>query len=190
LNAPLRKPIVRQLPRFPWWALPIVLVQTACSVVSPSPTYELFKAAGAAASMAVSNGPSHASNTVYHLHPTLSQVCIEYNRDSQVAGLIPAMQVELKNHQIESRVFESGTSPTLCPVWLRYHAYMEWGRPPMSDNDISYLTLATLSLVTDDGRILSTSNYENAGFLGSGKWSPVRSKIAPVITALVTGFEN
>ncbi|MDB5818813.1 MAG: hypothetical protein JWQ11_2453, partial [Rhizobacter sp.] len=101
-----------------------------------------------------------------------------------------AMQAELKNHQIESRVYETGTSPTICPIWLRYYAYMEWGRPPMSDTETSYLTMATLSLVTDDGRILSTSNYENTSFMGMGKWSPVRSKIAPVITALVTGFES
>jgi hypothetical protein len=166
------------------------LVQTGCALVSPAPTWELLKAAGAATSLAVSSGPSHASQTVYHPHPTFSQLCIEFNRDSQVPDLVPAIQAELQSHRIESRVYESGTPPNMCSVWLRYRASMAWDKPPLSDTAQSYLTMASLSLVSDAGQVLSTSNYQLGGFMDMGKWTPVRSKISPVVTALVTGFEN
>jgi hypothetical protein len=171
-------------------AAALVAMQTGCAVVSPTPTLELLKAAGSATVYAISSGPSSASNTVYHPHTTFDSVCIEYNRNSQVADIVPAIQQELRTHRIESRVYEDGTPPQVCPVWLRYHAYLDYAKPPFSDADKPYLKNASLALMATDGKVLSTSEYQVVGFMEMGKWAPTRSKMAPVVTALVTGFEK
>lgn len=171
-------------------ALIALVSQTGCSILSPAPTLELLKAAGTATAYAVSTGPSSASNTVYHAHQTFDSVCIEYNRNAQVADIVPAIQQELRTHRIESRVYEDGTSPTICPIWLRYQAYMDYAKPPFSDVDKPYLKNASLALMDTGGRVLASSDYQSTGFMEMGKWAPTRNKMAPVVTALVTGFEK
>jgi hypothetical protein len=166
------------------------MMQVGCSIISPNPALEVLKAAGTAGVYALTTGPSSATNTVFHEHATVNTVCIEYNRQSQVSDVVPAIQQELRTHRIESRVYEEGTPPQICPIWLRYHAYMDYAKPPFSDNDKAYMTSATLALMSAEGRVLSTSDYKGVGFMEMGKWSPTRSKLAPVVTALVTGFEK
>jgi hypothetical protein len=166
------------------------VLQSGCSVISPAPSLELLKAAGTAAAYAVSTGPSSASNTVFHERLAIDTVCIEFNRQAQFADLVPAIQQELRTHRIDSRVYEDGTSPQICPVWLRYRAFMEYAKPPFSDVDKPYLKNASLALINREGRVLSTSDYQATGFMEMGKWSPTRSKLAPVVTALITGFEK
>lgn len=165
-------------------------VCTGCAVFSPVPAIELAKATATAASTAISYGPSHASNTVYHLHAPFQSLCIEYNRDSQVQDVLPALQAELRSLRIDSRVYDAGTAPETCAVWLRYAASMEWGVPPFASEHRAYLSAAVLALQASDGRILSTSQYDLDTVFGVGKWASTRSKISPVVVALVTGFEN
>jgi hypothetical protein len=162
---------------------------SGCSLFSPLPLWELAKVTGSLASSAISVGPSSASRTVFHPHARFDRVCIEYNRDSQSADLVPALQAELQRHAIASRVYEAGTVNAGCEVWLRYWAYIEWGVPPLGNAYKPYLNAATLALQGPDGTLLSTSQYALDGVLGLGRWSDTRSKLAPVVVALLTGSE-
>jgi hypothetical protein len=171
------------------------VLQAGCSIVSPVPLWELAKSAGMVASAAIPYSSSEASNTVYHLHPTFQNLCIEFNPESAVPDVIPALQIELRKHQIESRVYDTtpltaGALIEECRVWLKYRAYIAWDIPPMSDGYRSYVNTASLTLQTANGVVLSTSNYELGTGFGAGKWASTQSKLAPVVTALVTGFQN
>ena len=83
-----------------------------CSILSPTPVIELAKAGGAAIASAISTGPSSAKNTVYHEHNVPEAVCVEYNPQTPDPDIAPALQAELKNHEIESRIYEAGSTPT------------------------------------------------------------------------------
>ena len=172
------------------WIGALCLTQTACSIFTPLPLMELAKATGIAASTLIAVGPSSAKDTVYHLHPTFNTVCIEFNPQSQAVEILPALQSELRLHQIESRIYEAGGGTQSCGIWLHYVAYIEWAIPPFTNEYKTYLTTATLTLRTAQGKVLSRSSYALDPIYGMGKWSSVRSKIAPVVTAIVTGFEN
>jgi hypothetical protein len=171
--------------------------QAGCSIFSPVPLWELAKGAGQAVSLAMPYTGTQASNTVYHLHPAFDAVCIEFNPDAAVPDVLPALQMELRRHQIESRVYDYGplTAGVLadqCPVWLRYDAYVEWDIPPLSSTWRAYVRTADLTLRRADGQVLSSSQYELAGGIGMGmgKWASTQSKLAPVVTALITGMQN
>lgn len=172
------------------WLGAICCSQTACSIFTPLPLLELVKATGIAASTVITVGPSKASDTVYHLHPAFNNVCIELNPQSQAVEILPALQSELRAHQIESRIYEAGTGTQNCEIWLNYVAYIEWAIPPFTSEYKTYLTTATLTLRNANGKVLSRSSYSLDPVYGMGKWSSIRSKIAPVVTAVITGFEN
>ena len=161
-----------------------------CAVLSPVPALELAKATATAASTAIAYGPSRASHTVRHANDAFPSLCIEYNRNVPVPDVLPALQAELRGLQIDSRIFEAGSAPPGCTVWLRYAAAMAWDVPPFASEHRAYLTAAQLALQTDDGRVLASSQYELDTVFGIGKWASTRSKLSPVVVALITGFEN
>ena len=167
--------------------LPSFLSIGGCTVFSSAPLWEVAKVAGMAASNSL--GQSKAINTIYLPHEPVKQVCIEFNRDSQVADFIPALQAELNARAVRSRVYEPGVVLDTCPVWLRYQAYMQWAQPPLSDKYKSYMTAATITLQSDDGRIYASSSYETNDNFGVAKWTSTRSKLAPVVAAVMTGIE-
>jgi len=164
---------------------------TACSVISPHPLWELAKASGATVSAAVSTAaPGRAINTVYHLHPPVRSVCIEFNPDTQVPDILPALQIELKSQRVESRVYESRSATGLCKYWLRYSAYTALGIPPLGGDYQPYIQNATLTLWNGSEQILASSQYDPGGPFGVGKWASTRAKLAPVVQALIQGEEN
>lgn len=160
-----------------------------CSVLSPVPSWELVKAAGSAAGVAVSSGGAKASGTVYHLHAQVSEVCIELNPDAPMADLLPALQQELRQHLVSSRVYMPGVAPGDCAHWVRYVAYVDWDLPPLDSQQRMYLRHATLTLHRSDGRLLSHSQYDAGNGYWTGKWASTREKLAPVVSAMLTGFE-
>jgi hypothetical protein len=161
-----------------------------CSILSPTPVFELAKASGAAVASMISTGPSSAKNTVYHEHRSLDTVCVEYNPLTPDPDIAPALQAELKNHEIESRIYDAGGAPSSCHFRLSYTADIEWDTPPLGAGYKSYIRDATLTLRDENGLVLSSSAYSLDGVFQMGKWAPSRSKLAPVVTALVTGFEH
>lgn len=166
------------------------VVLPGCSIISPVPMLELAKAGGAAAASAIAAGPSRAKNSVFHDHPQIESVCVEYNPQTPDPDIAPALQAELKNHEIESRVYEAGSTPDSCRYRVSYTADIEWGTPPLASGYKSYIRDATLTLRDQNGLVLSSSAYSLDGVFQMGKWSSSRSKLAPVVTALVTGFEH
>jgi hypothetical protein len=164
---------------------------SACSLVSPQPLWEVIKASGATVSAAVTTtAPNNAINTVYHLHGPVRSVCIEFNPDTQVPDIIPALQTELKARQIDSRVFESRATTSLCKFWLRYSAQTALEIPPLSSDYKAYISSATLTLWNGTEQILASSQYDTGGPFGLGKWATTRAKLAPVIAALITGDDK
>jgi len=166
------------------------LALPGCSVVSPAPILELVKATGAVAAGAISQGPSSSRNTVYHEHKALDTVCVEYNPLTPDPDIAPALQAELRVHQIDSRIYEEGGTPASCRFRVSYTADIEWDTPPFSGSYKPYMRDATLTLRDDTGTVLSSSAYSLDGAFQMGKWSSSRSKLAPVVTALVTGFDH
>ena len=167
-----------------------IVVLPGCSVFSPVPLVELAKAPGAVAVSAISTGPSHSKNTVYHEHKTLDAVCVEYNPLTPDPDIAPALQAELRNHEIDSRIYEEGGAPTTCRYRITYTADIDWGTPPFGEGYKAYLRDATLTLRDENGTVLSSSAYALDGPFQMGKWATSRSKLAPVVTALVTGFDH
>ena len=168
----------------------VALVLPGCSIISPVPVLELAKATGAVAVSAISTGPSSAKNTVYHEHKSIDTVCVEYNPLTPDPDIAPALQAELRNHEIDSRIYEQGGAPTSCHFRVTYTADIEWGTPPFASGYKSYIRDATLTLRDENGTVLSSSAYSLDGVFQMGKWATSRSKLAPVVTALVTGFDH
>jgi len=166
------------------------LVLPGCSIISPEPVLELVKASGAVAMSAISTGPSSAKNSVYHEHKAIDAVCVEYNPLTPDPDIAPALQAELRNHEIDSRIYEQGGAPTSCHFRVTYTADIEWGTPPFASGYKSYIRDATLTLRDENGTVLSSSAYSLDGVFQMGKWATSRSKLAPVVTALVTGFDH
>jgi len=161
-----------------------------CSILSPIPLLEFAKGTANVTGVAVQSGSGKATDTVYHLHSTVKTVCIEYNPTAPVADVVPALQLELRKHAIESRVYQASAWNQNCPVWLRYTAYMDWGTQPYNDELRPYVNNISLTLQNERGQVLSTSNYRfDGGGFNSSKWASTRDKLGPVVTALVTGFE-
>ena len=166
------------------------VVLPGCSIISPAPVIELVKASGAVVVSAISHGPSSAKNTVYHEHTALDAVCVEYNPLTPDPDIAPALQAELRNHEIDSRIYEQGGAPPSCRFRVTYTADIEWGTPPFASGYKSYIRDATLTLRDENGTVLSSSAYSLDGVFQMGKWATSRSKLAPVVTALVTGFDH
>ena len=167
--------------------LPLALLQSGCSVFSAEPLWELAKAGGALVQGAVTEvGPSQARDTVVYAHGPIQRLCVEYNRSSQAADLLPALVAELQAQHIESRVYEAGGRNDQCDVWLRYTASIQWAVPPTGSDYRPYLDRATLVLNGADGRVLATSSFVlDDGLMSMGRWASTRDKLAPAVKALV-----
>jgi hypothetical protein len=161
-----------------------------CSIFSPIPLWELSKATAAAAGSVIPYATSSSSNTVYHLHPQVRQVCIEFNPRAPVTDIVPALQIELRRNLVASRIYEVSSGVAGCEVWLRYTASVEWGTPPFGNGMRLYMTRAELTLLTANGEVLSSSQYNLDTTFNWGQWSSTQRKLAPVVTALLTGFES
>jgi hypothetical protein len=156
-----------------------------CASLAPMAGWELLKLGG---STAMSMQTPKPVNTVHHGDAPVRTVCVEYNREMPLDELVPALQAELKTQGVDSRVYDAGTGPRGCTYWLRYVGSMDWGTPPFGQEQRSYLSSAALSLHRADGRLLASSAY--IGDLSGARWASTRKKIAPVVKALITGFET
>ena len=175
------------------FALGIAMPLTGCSLLSPMPSIELAKATAGMATMAIGQGPARATQTVFHDAALPERVCIEYNRSLALPEFVPALIAELRDHEVQARVFEAGVRPgdEACPAWVHYQGLQQWDKPPLSDQIRPYLAQATLSLHDAGGRLMAASSYRSDdASLGMGKWASTRNKLAPVVRALLTGFEG
>lgn len=173
-----------------WWCLlsALGLAQTGCSVLSPVPTWELLKGVGTVSTNIIQGQQGEPSNTVYHPHAPFKSLCIEFNAQTQVADIVPALQAALQDMGIESRVYDIQMAGDRCPVWLRYSAYVQWDTQAFSDAYQPFVSNASLILQASSGQILSSSSYVLDSAVGRSKWASTRDKLAPVLSALITGL--
>lgn len=169
----------------------LLLAATAlpgCSLLS---TLELVSLAGQAAHTGSQYlTPARSSNTVHFGAAVPREACIEHNPFVPVADLLPALQAELNDRGVRSRVLpaESGVP---CATWIRYAAVIEWDVPPFEQHYRPYLSQASLSMLGADRQLLlSQSEYRFEGALAFSKWSSTRKKLSPVVHSLLTGFES
>lgn len=165
--------------------LPLLPMLHGCSAITPMAAWGLLKVGGSAAMAAQ---PPRPVNTVHHGHAPIKDVCVEYNRELPLDELVPALQAELKVQGVRSRVYDVGAGPSACEYWLRYAGSIAWGVPPLAEGHRPYLSSAAFSLHRADGLLLASSAY--AGQDALARWAPTRKKIAPVVKALITGFET
>ncbi|MDC8783859.1 cell division protein FtsI [Roseateles koreensis] len=167
-------------------ALAAALLLGGCSVLSPIPLWELAKAGSSAAVYSAAENGTSASDTVQHNFAAFKQMCIEYNENIQLIDLIPALQAEFQSHGIESRVYPPGSTQPACNIWLRYTADLRWDIPLFGGDYKPYLNRAALTLRSERGTVLASSAYTVDDYLELGKWASTRSKLAPVVSALLT----
>jgi hypothetical protein len=168
--------------------LVLSMAGAGCGVLNPMPVWELTKGASQAASYWLSAPTAH--DTVAHAAFRLHRVCIVVNQDVQAPEMVPALQAALWEHKVESRVVSAVTPSEACDAWLSYTASIEWAIPPFEDAFKYYLSAAYVALADQKGQMLASSRYTASGTFSSGKWHPTRRKIAPVVTALLTGVEQ
>lgn len=162
-----------------------------CGVLSPVPAWELLKAGASASVVAASQqAPARAQRTVHHGDAPVTAVCIEFNQNVVLEDLVPALQRELRAQGVQSRVYDAGILPPQCLNRLRYTASVDWAVPPLASTYQPTLATATLSLHGGDGSLMAISSYAPQALLGAGRWATTQQKLAPVVKALITGFES
>lgn len=161
------------------------LALSGCSTVGQMIGWELVKRGSTAA---ITYQKPQAINTIHHGDASVREVCIQYNRELPLDELVSALQAELKEQGVRSRVYDVGMGLSTCAHWVRYVGSIEWGTPPFEQAPRLYLNTASFALHRADGRLLSTSSYASDSSIG--RWGSTRKKIAPVIKALITGFET
>jgi hypothetical protein len=157
---------------------------SACMVVPPSPVYEAASLVSTAVVSASSLMPNAARNAVVHNHERIDNVCIQFNPSVALADFVPAMQGELRDNRVDSRLYEIGMQPADCQAILYYTAFLDWDQRAFNDEYAAYLTFANFTLRSSDGRVLASANYES-GQMGLDKWSSTRLKISTVVKALL-----
>lgn len=82
-------------------------------MLSISPTVEVVKAAGLAASNALHAAPFEARDVVWHPHVPYDSVCIELNRVAHPHDVVPAIQAELAALGCRAASTRAGSCPLL-----------------------------------------------------------------------------
>lgn len=174
---------------FKWLGVGVLL--QGCTAAGPLGgfyTAQLLKATGTMTAVNMQAVSGVPKDTIYHARQPISEVCIQYNPLVQMVDIVPALQLALRANQIESRVYEEGAVVgSKCAYWLRYNAQVAWDKPPFADAYQTYVSAAGLTLQTDAGQILSSSNYSVESYYGLSKWASTHDKLAPVVSALVSG---
>jgi len=165
-------------------ALLLSLPLSGCLVMTPSPSLEAANLIGTVLVGASSVAPGDAQYAIAHPHDAITRVCIELNPTVALSDFVPAVQSELRERGIDSRLYDTGMQPLDCPVVLNYTAFLDWDRRMMSDGYAAYLTFASLTLRNQHGTVLASANYE-IGRTGLDKWSSTRAKISPAVKALL-----
>ncbi|WP_298009271.1 cell division protein FtsI [uncultured Aquabacterium sp.] len=162
-----------------------LLALSGCSLLSISPTVEVVKAAGLAASNVLHTAPTSARDVVWHPHPAYDNLCIELNRVAHPHDVVPSIQAELAALGVQSRVYEASGVPFTCRVVLSYTAFIQWEVPTFGTDAEPYLAMASLT-VREQGRVLANASFA-LDAMGFGKWAATRSKLAPLVRAVVRG---
>jgi hypothetical protein len=163
---------------------------SACSSLGTSLAVDLARGARVLGDALVQHAPGGAEAVVHHGDPVPRRVCIVFNPDLPLQDFLPALQAELREHRVASRVFDSVAPRPDCDAWLRYSAQADWAAPPLTDTPRAYLRQAALHLHRPDGRFMATASYELSPYFGLTRWASTRRKLAPSVKTLLTGFSS
>ncbi|WAC70860.1 hypothetical protein OU995_14670 [Roseateles sp. SL47] len=123
---------------------------------------------------------------IFHEHAPIKNVCIVNNPEQQSGAVLVAIQSELKESNIESRVYEIFTNNPECEAWLFYMVNTQWA--DFADQGFHpYVSFVSLTLREPSGRIISTAFYWPGKDDEKERWRPTRTKLKPVVKMLLTG---
>jgi len=155
-----------------------------CMVMTPSPAVEAAQLLGSAVVNLAAVTPAGAKDAIVHPHEPLQRICIELNPAVALADFVPAVQSELREHGIDSRLYDTGMQPADCPAVLHYTAFLDWDRRALDQQYSMYMSYASLTLRSYSGTVLASASYE-VGPVGLDKWSSTRSKLSATVRALL-----
>lgn len=156
---------------------------SGCMVMTPSPAVEAVNLVTSALTIGSSMQPGKAQNSVTHPHEHIDEVCIEVNRDAPFYDFVAAVQTELRENGIRSRLYDAGLYPLSCRATLDYSAFLDWDRRVLGDDYSPYLIYAAFTL-RSNGRVLASSSYEQGTL---DKWSSTQKKISGAVKELLAG---
>jgi hypothetical protein len=112
---------------------PVALSLSACSLIT-SPLVAGVQLASTAVTSVANMAPNTSTNGMAHPHDELRNICIELNSNVIVADFIPELQKQLRDREIESRIYAVGNAPANCDAMLYYTVLTQWGSPMFSDD--------------------------------------------------------
>lgn len=157
---------------------PLALTLSACSLIT-SPLVAGVQLASTAVTSVANMAPNTRTNGMAHPHDELHNVCIELNSGVIVADFIPELQKQLRDREIESRIYAPGNVPSDCAAILYYTVLTQWGSPMFSDELRPYITDINL-LLKKNGKVLANAAYRLDG-MAYDKWSSTGRKLTPLL---------
>ena len=113
----------------------------------------------------------------------ISHIYIEDNPRVTVPGFISVIENKLEDHGISTEVY-SGAKPQKYQAILTYTALRSWDLG-------TYLTDAEIRIKNKEGKQIGYAQYHliGKGGLDPNKWASVKSKMNPVLDALLKEYE-
>ncbi|RMD01800.1 cell division protein FtsI [Aquitalea palustris] len=161
----------------------LALTLSACSLIT-SPLVAGVQLASTAVTSVANMAPNTSTNGMVHPHDELHNVCVELNSSVIVADFIPELQKQLREREIESRIYAPGNVPSDCEATLYYTVLTQWDSPLFSDELRPYITDINL-LLKKNGRVLANAAYRLDG-MAYDKWSSTGRKLSPLLLKMFT----
>ncbi|WP_137009141.1 cell division protein FtsI [Aquitalea aquatilis] len=162
---------------------PLALTLSACSLIT-SPLVAGVQLASTAVTSVANMAPNTSTNGIAHPHDELHNVCVELNSGVIVADFIPELQKQLREREIESRIYAAGNIPSDCEATIYYTVLTQWGSPLFSDELRPYITDINL-LLKKNGKVLANAAYRLDG-MAYDKWSSTGRKLTPLLQKIFT----
>ena len=163
---------------------PAALSLSACSLIT-SPLVAGVQLASTAVTSVANMAPNTSTNGMAHPHDELRNICIELNANVIVADFIPELQKQLRDREVESRIYAPGNAPSDCEAMLYYTVLTQWGSPMFSDEVRPYITDINL-LLKKNGKVLANAAYRLDG-MAYDKWSSTGRKLSPLLNKMFSG---
>ncbi|WP_159880089.1 MULTISPECIES: cell division protein FtsI [Aquitalea] len=157
---------------------PAALTLSACTLIT-SPIVAGVQLASTAVTSVANMAPNTSTNGMAHPHEELHDICVELNSSVIVPDFIPELQKQLRERELESRIYAVGNAPANCDALLYYTVLTQWGSPMFSDELRPYITDINL-LLKKNGKVLANAAYKLDG-MAYDKWSSTGKKLSPLL---------
>lgn len=160
---------------------PAALTLSACTLIT-SPIVTGVQLASTAVTSIANMAPNTSTNGMVHPHDELRNICVEINSTVIIPDFIPELQKQLREREIESRIYAVGNAPANCDALLYYTVLTQWGSPLFSDELRPYITDINL-LLKKNGKVLANAAYKLDG-MAYDKWSSTGKKLSPLLSKM------